>query len=88
MGYQSTNPNREEGRETRDCSPVLLNELVDFMLRKPAVAGRFYPADKITLQSDLVGYPGRCGPTSMREALSFSRRIYVLDMSQERYTPG
>lgn len=28
------------------------------MLRKPAVAGRFYPADKKTLQSDLAGYLG------------------------------
>jgi AmmeMemoRadiSam system protein B len=28
------------------------------MLRKPAVAGRFYPADKQTLESDLIGYLG------------------------------
>ncbi|MCI0418349.1 MAG: AmmeMemoRadiSam system protein B [Acidobacteria bacterium] len=28
------------------------------MLRKPAVAGRFYPADKETLQSDIVRYVG------------------------------
>lgn len=28
------------------------------MLRKPAVAGRFYPADKKTLESDLSGYLG------------------------------
>src|SRR6185436_18983223 len=30
----------------------------DFMLRKPAVSGRFYPADQKTLQSDLTGYLG------------------------------
>ena len=28
------------------------------MLRKPAVAGRFYPSDKATLESDLVRYLG------------------------------
>jgi AmmeMemoRadiSam system protein B len=28
------------------------------MLRKPAVAGRFYPADRKTLQSDVAGYLG------------------------------
>lgn len=40
------------------------------MLRKPAVAGRFYPAEKKTLQSDLLRYLGETqGSTSARGAI-------------------